>query len=79
MMLIGGAGTILGPIIGAFVVESISEFAWSGFMEYHLAVLGIITIIIVFFVPGGVMGTLSEKIKNRRITANKKSEVVTNG
>lgn len=79
MMLIGGAGTILGPIIGAFIVESISEFAWSGFMEYHLAVLGIITIIIVFFVPGGVMGTLSEKIKNRRITANKKSEVVTNG
>ncbi len=79
MMLIGGAGTILGPIIGAFIIESISEFAWSGFMEYHLAVLGIMTIIIVFFVPGGVMGTLTEKIKNRRISANKKSEVVANG
>ena len=79
MMLIGGAGTILGPIIGAFIIESISEFAWSGFMEYHLAVLGIMTIIIVFFVPGGVMGTLTEKIKNRRISVNKKSEVVANG
>jgi branched-chain amino acid transport system permease protein len=78
MMLIGGAGTILGPIAGAFIIESVSEFAWSGFMEYHLAVLGIATIMIVFFVPGGVIGTITNRIKNRRIALNKKAEV-TNG
>lgn len=79
MMLIGGAGTIIGPIVGAFIIESVSEFAWSGFMEYHLAVLGIITIIIVFFVPKGVVGTITDKIRDRGIAANKKAEVVTNG
>lgn len=79
MMLIGGAGTILGPIVGAFIIESVSEFAWSGFMEYHLAVLGIATIVIVFFVPKGVIGTITDKIRNRRIALSKKEEVVTNG
>ncbi len=78
MMLIGGAGTILGPVIGAFIVETVSEFAWSGFMEYHLAVLGIITTIIVFFVPGGVIGTITEKIRDRKIAASIKSEVAAN-
>jgi len=75
MMLIGGAGTILGPITGAFIIESLSEFAWSGFMEYHLAALGIATIVIVFFVPKGVVGTIANKIKNRRIALSKKAEV----
>ncbi|MDD3656618.1 MAG: branched-chain amino acid ABC transporter permease [Atribacterota bacterium] len=78
MMLIGGAGTILGPIVGAFIIESVSEFAWSGFMEYHLAVLGIATIVIVFFVPRGVIGTITDKIQNRKIAMSKKVEV-TNG
>jgi len=72
MMLIGGAGTVLGPIIGAFIIESVSEFAWSGFMEYHLAVLGIITIIIVFFVPRGVLGTINELIRGKKVTLTKK-------
>ncbi len=78
MMLIGGAGTILGPILGAFIVETVSEVAWSGFMQYHLAALGIATIVIVFFVPKGVIGTIADKIKNKRIELNKKVGV-TNG
>lgn len=78
MMLIGGAGTILGPIFGAFIVETVSEVAWSGFMQYHLAALGIATIVIVFFVPRGVIGTITDKIRNRRIELSKKAEV-TNG
>lgn len=75
MMLIGGAGTVLGPVIGAFIIESVSEFAWSGFMEYHLAALGIATIIIVFFVPRGVVGKLADVIQGKKIALNKKVSV----
>ena len=72
MMLIGGAGTILGPIFGAFIVETASEVAWSGFMQYHLAALGVATIIIVFFVPRGLIGTITDRMRNRRIELSKK-------
>ena len=75
IMLIGGAGTVLGPIIGAFIIEFVSEVAWGGFMEYHLAALGIATIIIVFFVPQGVVGTLKDIVKGIKISLNKKAGV----
>lgn len=73
MMLIGGGGTVLGPIIGAFIIETVSEFTWSGFMEYHLAALGIATIVIVFFVPRGVIGTLGDWMQSRKIALNMKA------
>ena len=72
IMLIGGAGSILGPIIGAFVYELFSELAWSAFLEYHLAVLGIIIIIIVIFVPKGMVGSISDFTKKRKLRAGKK-------
>ncbi len=55
MMLLGGAGTVLGPTLGATVVKALSEFAWSSFLEYHLAVLGILIIVIVVFLPRGLL------------------------
>lgn len=75
IMLIGGAGSILGPIIGAFVIELFTEVAWSAFLEYHLAVLGIIIIIIVFFVPKGVTGTIDDFVKKRKLRVGKKVSV----
>jgi len=75
IMLIGGAGSILGPIIGAFIIELFAEVAWSAFLEYHLAALGIIIIIIVFFVPKGVTGTIADFIKRKKIRARKKVSI----
>jgi len=75
IMLIGGAGSILGPIIGAFIIELFAEVAWSTFLEYHLAVLGIIIIIIVFFVPKGVAGTIGDFVKRRKLRVGKKVSI----
>ncbi|MEA3453696.1 MAG: branched-chain amino acid ABC transporter permease [Candidatus Caldatribacteriota bacterium] len=75
IMLIGGAGSILGPIIGAFIIELFAEIAWSSFLEYHLAVLGIIIIVIVFFVPKGVTGTFGDFVKKRKLRVGKKVSI----
>ena len=75
IMLIGGAGSILGPVIGAFVISLLSEVVWSTFLEYHLAVLGITIIIIVFFVPKGITGTIADFIKKRELRLRKKVSV----
>lgn len=53
MLLLGGAGTILGPIVGAFVLETISEWVWSRYLEWHLGALGVLMVLIVIFVPNG--------------------------
>jgi len=75
IMLIGGAGSILGPIIGAFVISLLSEVVWSTFLEYHLAVLGITIIIIVFFVPKGITGAIADFVKKRELRLRKKVSV----
>lgn len=75
IMLIGGAGSILGPIIGAFIIELLSEVTWGAFLEYHLAVLGITIIIVVFLVPKGVTGTFADFVKKRRLKLRKRVSI----
>ena len=53
MMVLGGAGTVLGPIAGAFFIEFISEVVWSRFLELHLLILGLVLILVVIFTPKG--------------------------
>jgi len=63
--LIGGLGNVLGPIVGTFIVSLLSEVSWGHFLEYHLAVLGVAIIVIVFFFPKGIIGTIGNTLKRR--------------
>ena len=49
IILIGGIGTLFGPIVGAVILESISELVWSKFINLHLGILGTIIILAVLF------------------------------
>lgn len=55
MLLLGGAGTIMGPILGAFIVELLSEIVWSQFLFLHLSILGGIIVAVVIFMPKGFL------------------------
>jgi branched-chain amino acid transport system permease protein len=56
--IIGGIGTVSGPIIGSFIVTPMSEFAraWLGgsFRGLHFLVYGIVLIIVVILIPRGL-------------------------
>lgn len=55
MVLLGGRGTILGPVIGAFGIELLSELVWRRFLEFHTLILGVIIVVVVLFMPKGFM------------------------
>lgn len=55
MTVLGGAGTIFGPIAGALILQGISEILWREFLYVHSAALGIFIIIIVILLPRGFM------------------------
>jgi branched-chain amino acid transport system permease protein len=61
MFLLGGAGTLLGPILGAFILEAVSTLSWSHLLNYHLGTLGVIVILIVIFLPKGVISFIQER------------------
>lgn len=55
MALLGGAGTLAGPIVGAGVFVLLEEFFWANFLQWNRAILGIIIVFLIFFLPGGLL------------------------
>ena len=61
MLLLGGQGTIAGPVIGAVVVELLSTLGWGQFPQLHLGIFGILIVLIVLFVPSGIMDLFTRR------------------
>lgn len=55
MDLLGGVGTLIGPMIGAIFLTSFETIISSYMDSYHI-VTGVLLIIIVIFLPGGLLG-----------------------
>ncbi|MGI9305009.1 MAG: branched-chain amino acid ABC transporter permease [Gammaproteobacteria bacterium] len=55
MALLGGAGTVFGPAVGAATFVIMEEVIWSNFLEYNRAILGVVIVILIFFLPGGLL------------------------
>jgi len=60
MALLGGSGTVAGPVIGAFGLHTIIELVETYAVGWQLVLLGGAVIITVIGFPKGVVGTLSE-------------------
>jgi len=58
MTLLGGMGTLLGPVIGATFLTLISEFLGAKFIYNYLIFLGIIVVAIIILMPRGIMGAV---------------------
>ena len=56
--VMGGVGTVEGPILGAIVLTTISEYTRVYFGQYgglDLILYGVLVILIVLFIPGGIL------------------------
>jgi len=56
MTFLGGAGTLLGPIIGAAFLAAIEEILWAEFKYTYLIIVGFIVVLVVLVLPRGLMG-----------------------
>ena len=53
---VGGRGTLLGPVIGAFIVNLAKSWFTVSFPEYWLFFLGTLFIVATLYLPQGVVG-----------------------
>ena len=53
---VGGRGTLIGPIIGAFAVSGAKSFFTTNFAEYWLFFLGMMFLLVTLFLPNGLLG-----------------------
>ncbi len=53
---VGGRGTLIGPLLGAGVVNGAKSFFTQAFPEYWLFFLGLLFILVTLFLPKGIVG-----------------------
>lgn len=63
MSIIGGRGTVVGPIVGAIVIVLVNEFFVSnlGGSALNIVFTGVVLILTLRFFPRGIIGTLKER------------------
>lgn len=62
MAVLGGKGTVAGPVVGAVLFIAINEFfvANLGFTELNIVATGLLLAVVLIFFPLGIVGTLKE-------------------
>lgn len=55
MVLLGGAGSVFGPIIGAASFLALEELVWRNYLSVHTGVLGLLIVLLVLFLPKGLL------------------------
>ena len=68
--ILGGPSLFFGPILGMFIMTFFH--AWVlGFTVYWPVVMGALILAVIFFLPGGILGFIQEKVNQRKERLNR--------
>ncbi|MBS0518105.1 MAG: branched-chain amino acid ABC transporter permease [Proteobacteria bacterium] len=68
--LLGGMGTLFGPVIGAFLLVFITQVILGRLLDFHLFATGLLLVLLVLGAPGGVLGVVRGwRVRRRAATA----------
>ena len=75
-LLLGGAATLAGPVIGAFVIPVTMEYL-QFLAEYRLIIFGALLIVVIIYFPRGVMGAIGNLRQKARDFYDRKKGATT--
>lgn len=61
MAIVGGMGTVHGPILGSVAFVLLSELLWARFPQLYMIILGVLLILFILFLPRGLAGLFERK------------------
>lgn len=65
MALLGGAGALFGPVLGAVPLVLLFEYLGANFPNHFSILLGLVFIVIVYFIPQGLSGVLAKLLHKK--------------
>jgi branched-chain amino acid transport system permease protein len=76
MAFLGGLGTLSGPILGALILEPAQEYftIQYGQSGYYLIIYGALFLVVIIFMPRGIIPTLRERWSKFQVTRNQGQE-----
>ena len=66
MALLGGKGTLAGPIVGAIVFQLTKELFWTYLLGWQRVALGVLIVAVAVFFPAGIVGFVRERLRRPR-------------
>ncbi|MGC1402086.1 MAG: branched-chain amino acid ABC transporter permease [Thermodesulfobacteriota bacterium] len=63
--ILGGAGLFFGPVLGTFLITFVHAYLL-GFTHFWPIIMGTLILIVIFLLPGGILGFIKEKWENRQ-------------
>jgi branched-chain amino acid transport system permease protein len=66
MTIFGGAGTVWGPLVGGLILSAAGEVLWARFAELHLFLFGLMMVLILLFLPEGVVPRLRRRARGKQ-------------
>ncbi|MFL5437502.1 MAG: branched-chain amino acid ABC transporter permease [Myxococcales bacterium] len=61
MAILGGKGTLWGPVLGAVIFHVTKELFWTYLLDWQQVALGFLIVVIVVFFPVGILGWARER------------------
>lgn len=61
MAIMGGRGSLWGPVLGAMVFHVTQELFWTYLLGWHRVAMGLLIVVIVIFLPDGILGWFRER------------------
>jgi branched-chain amino acid transport system permease protein len=65
MAILGGKGTLWGPVLGAVIFHVTKELFWTYLLGWQRVALGLLIVVIVVFFPVGILGWVRERWPER--------------
>ena len=66
MLILGGMGTVFGPVFGAFFLELLSTLLWANMLRGHDLVLGILIVTVCLAAPNGLTDAIRRTLRRVR-------------
>lgn len=66
MAMLGGFGTVIGPIIGSLILYTVEYYLWATQPHLYLMILGALIVGIVMYMPEGIVGLIKKAFPTYR-------------
>jgi branched-chain amino acid transport system permease protein len=66
MAILGGLGTVWGPLVGGLVMTQISEALWARFPQIYLMIFGGLLVVLLIALPRGIVPAIADRFAPRR-------------